>query len=176
MLEPVGAPSMEYATAEVPGPELRASLAPFSVSAASYHVSPPLPGSVQTSETAPASPHSFGGGLGIRLRDGKSALDLMGQYKYHVNSKLDIGGMADWALSPINSLVIAPAAWWNVNESLTLFGAPGIEIVSSNSKGLLRFGGSFQVPLGDLAILPFAWYDMVSDRDNALTFGVAMMF
>jgi len=174
--EPVDAPSIEPPAADARGRGAAVSLDALSPPAVAGPFGGALSTSAQGSAAAADSPHSFGGGIGVRLRGGDSALDLMAQYKYYVNPELDIGGIADWALSPIDSFVIAPAAWWNVDEQLALFGAPGLEFVSGNSKGLLRLGGSYQVALENLTILPFAWYDLVNDRKNAFTFGVAIGF
>ena len=123
----------------------------------------------------PASPHRFSGGVGIRFRGGDSALDLLVQYQYYVNSKLDVGAIADWALSPIDTLLIAPAAWWHPNDRLTVFGAPGLEFESGDgSEWALRVGGSYRLMLEKLAIRPFGWYDFVSGRQDAFVFGIGV--
>jgi hypothetical protein len=128
-----------------------------------------------SSSTVSESPHSFSGGLGVRVRDGESALDLVAEYHYRVSAALEVGGIADWAGSPIDSLLIAPAAWLHPNDNLTLFGAPGVEFISGRGgEAALRLGGSYLIPFGRLAIRPFGWYDFVQDRQNSFALGVAI--
>jgi len=167
------APSMESTVAEAPesldahvlGATSPSSDAVRSTSAQEAAAPPP----------APQSPHSFSGGVGIRVRDGDTAFDLMAQYHYYVNPKLDIGAIVDWAMSPIDSLLIAPAAWWHPTDRLTLFGAPGIEFLNGHGgEAALRAGGSYQLMLGKLAVRPFGWYDFVVDRKDSFSFGLAI--
>ena len=173
-LEPVEAEAVDLEAGELPD----------SVQGFAFALRPPLSGAAVASvnqETAAAppppppakSPHSFSGGVGIRFRDGESALDILAQYQYHVNPKLDIGAIADWAMSPIDTFLIAPAAWWHPSQRLTLFGAPGVEFASGDGgKAALRLGGSYTLMLGKLFIRPFGWYDFVSDRQDSLAFGI----
>jgi hypothetical protein len=86
-----------------------------------------------------------------------------------------VGAIADWAWSPIDSLLIAPAGWLHPDDRLTLFAAPGIEFISGRGgKGALRLGGSYLIPLGRVAIRPFGWYDFVTDRKNSFSLGVSV--
>jgi hypothetical protein len=86
-----------------------------------------------------------------------------------------VGGIVDWAWSPIDSLLIAPAAWLHPSDRLTLFAAPGVEFISGKGgEGALRLGGSYTIPLGRAAIRPFGWYDFVADRKDSLSFGIAV--
>jgi len=174
--EPVDAPRVAH-EAPAPGP-----VAP--PAGPTFLLAPPpaesaLPGRAQDpaagTPTTTTSPHRFSGGAGIRFRDGDAAFDLLLQYQYFVNTKLDIGAIADWAFSPIDSLLVAPAAWWHPNDRLTLFGAPGLEI--QNGDGIetaLRLGGSYRLMLEKLAIRPFGWYDFVTDRDDSFAIGIAI--
>jgi hypothetical protein len=171
-LDSIDAPVVDPEAGEVPDPiqgfafSVPLPLVGTTVANASEDTAAPPP--------APKSPHSFSGGVGIRFRDGESAITLMGQYHYYVNPKLDVGALVDWAASPINSLLIAPAAWWRPTERLTLFGAPGVEFLSGKGgKAALRLGGSYSIVVGKMVIRPFGWYDLVADRPSSFAFGVA---
>jgi hypothetical protein len=185
--EPVAAPSIQPEPADAAEPEaLPAGRGPAPFDEATVFRLTALPADADTAALAqeaaasssaamPANRHSFSGGLGIRFRDGESALDLLAQYHYYVNPKIDIGAIADWALSPIDSLLIAPAAWWHPNDRLTLFGAPGFEIQSGDGvEFAMRLGGSYRLMLEKLAIRPFGWYDFVTDRDDSFAIGIAV--
>jgi hypothetical protein len=129
----------------------------------------------QDQPARPANPHSFGGGLGVRVRGNESALDLYFQYQYYVNQPVRIGAIADWAASPIDSLLVAPAVWWNATDRLTLLGAPGLELMSGDGTELaLRVGAAYRLMLEKLAIRPFAFWDLVQNRDDSVVFGIAI--
>lgn len=135
--------------------------------------SAPVPTQDSAEPRATASPHSVTGGVGIRFRDGESALSLLVEYHYATSPTLEVGALADWAGSPIDSLLVAPAAWWHPTDRLTLFGAPGLEFVSGDgAAGAVRVGGAYTLSLGRLAVRPFAWYDVVPERDDSFALGV----
>ena len=129
-------------------------------------------------DAAPApgkSRHSFSGGVGVRFQGSRSALNISAQYHYYVNDKLDIGGIVDWATSPIDTLLIAPAAWYHATDRLTVFAAPGIEWASRGGvEPALRLGGSYRLMLEKLALRPFGWYDFIKNRKDAFSIGIAI--
>ncbi len=175
-VEGAAAPVVDLGGWEARDPALPAASTPPPAGPVSPYASPAAPASAQEAEPAPVvggSRHRFSGGVGIRVRDGESALSLLAMYHYYVNRHLEIGALADWASNPIDSLLIAPAVWWHPNDRLTLFGAPGLEFVSGDGEAALRLGGSYAFQLANVRVRPFAWYDFVEDRDDSYAFGVS---
>ena len=147
----------------------------FRLTALPSVVAAQTPAQESPSAGVPANRHRYGFGVGVRFRGGDSALDLQGQYQYWVNSRLEVGAIADWALSPIDTLLVAPAAWWHVNERLTLLGAPGLEFESGDGAALaMRLGASWRLMLEKMAIRPFGYYDFVEGRTGAWSIGIAI--
>ena len=123
----------------------------------------------------PANRHQYSLGAGVRFRDGDSAVTLNGNYRYWINEPLEVGLLADWAFSPISTLLIAPAVWWHPNERLTILGAPGVELESGeDTVSALRVGAAYRLMLENAAIRPFFYYDFIDERENAFAVGISI--
>ena len=123
----------------------------------------------------PANRHRYSMGAGVRFRDGDSAVALNGNYRYWLNKPIEVGALADWASSPINTLLIAPAVWWHPNDRLTILGAPGLEFESGeDTVSALRVGATYRLMLEKTAIRPFFSYDFIDGRENAFAVGIAV--
>ena len=134
-------------------------------------------GRLQDPESArmPANRHKYSLGAGVRFRDGDSAVTLSGNYRYWINEPIEIGVIADWAGSPIDTLLIAPAVWWHPNDRLTVLGAPGWELESGeDTVPALRLGAAYRLMLEKTAIRPFFYYDIIDDREDSVSFGISI--
>ncbi len=120
-------------------------------------------------------PNRFNFAAGVKVRDGDAAMSLAGTWEYRINDWLGLGALADYAASPFETLLVAPAAWMRPTDRLTLLMAPGWELESSEgSEQAVRLGVSYDIPLGRMSLTPLAYWDLVENRSGAVSIGIAI--
>ncbi len=120
-------------------------------------------------------PNRFNFAAGVKVRDGDAAISLAGTWEYRINDWLGVGALADYAASPFETLLVAPAAWMRPTDRLTLLMAPGWEFESSEgTEEAVRLGVSYDFPLGRMSLTPLAYWDLVENRSGAVSIGIAI--
>lgn len=120
-------------------------------------------------------PPQIGVDLGLAVRDDDAALTLGASYEVWVRTDLRAGGLAQYTAGPIDTLLLAPAAWYQVTDSLTLLGAPGLEWENGDGvQPALRLGVDYAATLGGAAITPFFSWTTVNGRQASVAFGVGI--
>jgi len=116
--------------------------------------------------------------MGATDDDQEVAFTLGVDYEYRFARRFGLGGLVDFALGDLRSVVLGVPGFFHPSERWKLFAAPGFERREGENNFLVRLGAGYSFDVGPVDLEPSFMVDFVDEDEVSEVFilGVALVW
>lgn len=113
--------------------------------------------------------------LGATSNSDSTAFTLGVDYQHRFSKVFGFGGLVDYAMGDIQSVLVAPALYlhaWKFEFTI----APAAEFSNSDIVAVLRLGAAYEFEIKRLSISPSLFFDTERDESPSWVYGLSFGF